>query len=176
MKQIIINDYNIDDKEIDYTVTRVKGIILNPENNIIMEHNNNTFQLPGGHVEKEDLKDALRREIKEECGIEKVEIYDPFLEIITYDKDYFGSNKKVINKIYYFAGYTEEEPDFKKTSYDLLELESPFYLYYVNIDNIKNFIEKEKSRGNLNETIARELLLAFDAYNFIYNGIDDDII
>lgn len=176
MKTIIINDHNIQDNEIDYSVTRVKGIILNAENNIIVEHNNNTFQLPGGHVEEEDLKAALKREILEECGIENIEIYDPFLEIITYDKDYFGSNKKVINKIYYFTAYTEEEPDFNKTTYDLLELESPFYLYYVNIDNIKDFIEKETKRGNLNEAIAREMLLAFDAYDFIYNDNDEEII
>ena len=175
MKTIIINDHNIQDNEIDYSVTRVKGIVLNAENNIIMEHNNNTFQLPGGHVEEEDLKDALKREILEECGIEHVEVYDPFLEIITYDKNYFGSNKKVINKIYYFTAYTEEEPDFNKTSYDLLELESPFYLYYVNINNIKEFIEKETKRGNLNEGIARELLLAFDAYSFVYDN-DEEII
>ena len=173
MKTIIINDHNIGEEEIDYSVTRVKAIIKNSENNIIMAHNNSTFQLPGGHVEDEDLKEALRREILEECGIEKVVITDPFLEIITYDKDYFGSSKKVLNKIYYYDVYTEETPDFKKTKYDLLESETPFKLYYVSTDEIKDFIEKETEKGHINEAISRELILAFDAYDYVY---DEEII
>ena len=173
MKTIIINDNNINEKDIDYSVTRVKAIILNSENNVIMAHNNNTFQLPGGHVEQEDLKEALRREISEECGISNIEIDEPFLNIITYDNDYFGSSKKVLNKIYYFAVYTDEVPDFKKTRYDLLESKTPFKLYYVDMNRIKTFIEEETHKNNIEEAISRELILAIDVYNSIK---EDEII
>ncbi|MBQ6476933.1 MAG: NUDIX domain-containing protein [Bacilli bacterium] len=173
MKKIIINDSNIDDKDIDYSVVRVKAIIVNSENSVIMEHNNNTFQLPGGHVEQEDLKEALKREILEECGISNVEIGEPFLNIVTYDNDYFGSSKKVLNKIYYFDVYTDETPDFKKTRYDILESKTPFRLFYVDMNKVKDFIEEEKTKKNIEEAIARELNLVFDAYKYIK---DDEII
>ena len=70
MKKIIINEYNLRAQDLDYEVIRVKGLIVNSQNQILMEFNNNTYQFPGGHLnENEKLEEALLREIREETGI-----------------------------------------------------------------------------------------------------------
>ncbi len=51
MKKIIINDDHLKDTDVEMRVIRVKGFILNSKNKILLAHNNNTYQFPGGHVE-----------------------------------------------------------------------------------------------------------------------------
>ncbi|MEE1342663.1 MAG: NUDIX domain-containing protein, partial [Lachnospiraceae bacterium] len=72
----------------------------NSNNELLIAHNNNTYQLIGGHLKKDEpLEDCLKREIKEETGIYIDEINNPFLNITTYDDNYFFSNKKVENRV-----------------------------------------------------------------------------
>ena len=71
MKEIIINDKNLVKEDIEQEVTRVKGLILNSKGKILIAHNNNTYQFPGGHThEGESLDECIIREIKEEIGID----------------------------------------------------------------------------------------------------------
>ena len=70
MKEIIINDHNLTDVDIEQKVVRVKGLIMNSRGKILLAHNNNTYQFPGGHTEEnESMNDCILREIKEETGI-----------------------------------------------------------------------------------------------------------
>ena len=70
MKTIIFNDNNLTDNDIEMRVVRVKGLMLNSSGKILLAHNNNTYQFPGGHLEDNEEKDTcLIREIKEETGI-----------------------------------------------------------------------------------------------------------
>ena len=54
MKRILINDNNLNLDDIDYEVIRVKGIVMDSLKNVILVENNNTFQLPGGHIRKDE--------------------------------------------------------------------------------------------------------------------------
>ena len=97
MRTVVINDDYLGDSDVDFSVTRAKGIIINNENKVILAHNNGTFQFPGGHVEEgEDEKECLIREVREEVGIENFNVEDPFLKIITYDSHYFNTESVVI--------------------------------------------------------------------------------
>ena len=172
MRSIIINDNNLKDEDIDYSVTRVKAFIIN-SNGLLLVHNNNTYQFPGGHVEKgEDYKDTLMREIKEETGIDVDKIDDPFLEINTYDNDYFGSNSKVLNKIYYFIIHTDSNPNIDSVNLDLVESETPFVLCYIKDNELEDFINQELEEGTIDKKIAREMLLAYDAYQYINEEVE----
>ena len=51
MKKIIINDHNLTDEDMEQVVVRVKGMIINSKGKILLAHNNNTYQFPGGHLE-----------------------------------------------------------------------------------------------------------------------------
>ena len=132
MKEIIINDHNLTDEDMEESVVRVKGLLINSRGKILLAHNNNTYQFPGGHLEdNEDMNECIVREIKEETGIDVSVEEDPFLCIKTYDNDYFGTGKKVLNSIYYYRFLTDEMPKFEETHYDELELATDFNLFYV---------------------------------------------
>ena len=140
MKEIIFNDENLNRCDVEMEVVRVKALIINSKGKILLAHNNNTYQFPGGHVEDgEDIEECIRREVVEETGIELDIGESPFLSITTYDNNYFNTGKKVLNTVYYFRYLTDEVPNLDKTHYDELELETEFNLFYVDFSTLDNF-------------------------------------
>ena len=172
MKEIIINDKNLKEEDMEDSVIRVKGLILNSRGKILLAHNNYTYQFPGGHLEEnEKMDDCIIREIKEETGMNvKVEEDEPFLCIKTYDDDYFGTGKKVLNSIYYYRFYTDEMPNFQETHYDELELATEFNLFYVVFEDLENFLKKSMNDDMIDKKIGREMLQVVKIYHEIYGG------
>ena len=170
MKELVINDDNLTEEDIESKVIRVKALILNSSGNILLAYNNNTYQFPGGHVdENESIDECMKREIREEVGID-VEVGEPFLSIETYDNNYFGTGKKVLNTIYYYKVFTDLEPDFSKTEYDELESKTDFDLFYVDFSNLERFIISKTDSNEIDPKIAREMLHVVKEYNQIYGG------
>ncbi len=65
MKNIINNMYNLKEKEMTEVVKRVKALLINSKNEIMLGYSYNEYQFPGGHVEdNESLVQTLNREIK----------------------------------------------------------------------------------------------------------------
>ncbi|MBQ6497250.1 MAG: NUDIX hydrolase [Bacilli bacterium] len=173
MKEIIINDKNLTENDMESEVIRVKGLILNSNGKILIAHNNNTYQFPGGHVDgDESINECIVREIKEETGINLKVTEDPFMSIVTYNQNYFGTGKKVLSKIYYYRFFTDEEPNLEETEYDELELATDFNLFYVNFEDFDSFLEKNIESGELDENIGREMLYVFSEYNNIFGGAE----
>ncbi len=171
MKTIIINEFNMSDNDVELKVVRVKGLIINSSGKILLAHNNNTYQFPGGHLEDdESMGDCLIREIKEETGINVNNLEEPFLCISTYDNDYFGSGKKVLNSIYYYRIITDDMPNFEETHYDELELSSDFNLFYVPFNDLENFLKKCMEDGSIDEKIGIEMLHVVEVYDIVYGG------
>ncbi len=170
MKRILINDDNLKVEDLDFEVIRVKGLIINSDGDILIAHNNGTYQFPGGHKEDDEtLDDSLEREIKEETGI-NVESQGPFMSITTYDSNYFNQNKKVCNKIYYYVINTNETPNFEETHYDELECQTEFNLFYISLTELQDFLNKSINDGSLDVNIGREMLLVLEEYNNLYGG------
>ena len=173
MKEIVINDKNLTENEMESEVIRVKGLILNSNGKILIAHNNNTYQLPGGHVDdNESTDECIIREIKEETGIDLEVTEGPFMSITTYNHDYFGTGKKVLSKIYYYRFFTDEEPNFEETTYDDLELSTDFNLFYVNFEDFDNFLQENMDSGELDKNIGREMLYVFSEYNNLFGGAE----
>ena len=171
MKQIIFNDNNLTDNDIELKVVRVKALMINSNGKILLAHNNNTYQFPGGHTEEnESKKDCLIREAMEETGIELNVDEEPFLCITTYDNNYFGSGKKVLNSIYYYRTFTDSLPDLSKTHYDELELATDFNLYYVNFNTLEKFLKNAIENGSIDVNIAKEMINVVDVYHEVYGG------
>lgn len=170
MKRILINDDNLKIDDLDFKVIRVKGLIINSDGDILIAHNNGTYQFPGGHKEDDEtLDDSLEREIKEETGID-VQSQGPFMSITTYDSNYFNQNKKVCNKIYYYVINTNETPNFEETHYDELECQTEFNLFYISLNELQEFLNKSIDDGSLDINIGREMLLVLEEYNNLYGG------
>ena len=62
MKHIIKNDLKIKKEELTSEVTRVKALLINSNNEILLGYSDNCYQFIGGHIEEnEDLLDCLNR-------------------------------------------------------------------------------------------------------------------
>lgn len=171
MKEFVINDDNLKEEDIEMKVIRVKALILNSKGNILLAYNNNTYQFPGGHVdENEEIDECMKREIREEVGIDVEINEDPFLCIETYDNNYFGTGKKVLNTIYYYKIFTDLEPDLSKTKYDELELKTEFNLFYVDFKGLEEFLNSKIDTNEIDPKIAREMIHVVKEYNKIYGG------
>lgn len=171
MKRVFINDNNLNAKDIDYDVIRVKGLVINSSGELIIVENNNTYQLPGGHNRKdESLEDTLSREIKEELGI-KLEIKNgPFMMIVTYDSNYFDTGSKVCSRIYYYLVKTDIEPDINNLSLDAMEKETDFNILKIPIDTLDSFLNNALKDDRINPCIGREMLLVSQEFNNVYGG------
>ena len=172
MQTIIFNDHNLSEDQIEKSVIRVKGLIINSSGKILLAHNNDTYQFPGGHLEdNEDMDDCIIREIKEETGIDVKVNERPFLCIKTFDNNYFGTGKKVLNSIYYYRFFTDDMPNFEETQYDELELATEFNLFYVVFTDLENFLNKAIDEGSIDANICREMIYVFNAYKDQFGGI-----
>ena len=70
MKETIYNHDYLKNEDITEVVIRTKALIIN-DKNIILGNENNIYQFPGGHLEKnETFEECLKREILEETSIE----------------------------------------------------------------------------------------------------------
>ncbi|MBP5678674.1 MAG: NUDIX hydrolase [Bacilli bacterium] len=153
------------------SVVRVKGLIINSRGKILLAHNNHTYQFPGGHVEEGENNDiCILREIKEETGIDVTITEPPFLCIKTYDGDYFGTGKKVLNSIYYYRFLTDDMPNYQETHYDELEMATDFNLFYVVFADLENFLKKSIDDGMIDPSIGREMIHVVQIYNDVYGG------
>lgn len=170
MKQILINENNLKEEDLESTVIRVKGMIINSNKEILLAHNNGTYQLPGGHKEDDEgMEETLIREVKEETGIDVDLETGPFMQIVTYDNDYFGTGKKVCSKIYYYVIHTDDVPNYDETNYDELELQTEFNLFYTDVIGLDKFLEDAVGEGMLDPNICKEMQLVIREYNRIYN-------
>ena len=166
MKERFINIDNLEEKDNSKMIYRVKLFILNNKNQLILIHNNNTIQLPGGHREEnEELNDTLKRELYEELGIIDDNYYEPFLHIKVYYKNYFDLGYNAEANVYYFNINSNIIPNKNNINLDELESKTPFKIFYVNKDNIKNFISDSIDKDIIDRNIGNEMLIAIDSYN-----------
>ena len=144
MRQILINDDHLNEDDLEQEIIRVKALLINSKQEILLVYNNYTYQFPGGHRKKdESLENTLTREIKEELGINILVKNEPFLQIITYFSNYCDLNLKVCSKIYYYILFTDQTPDFFQTQYDEIEKQSEFSIHYVKIACVEEKIYQE---------------------------------
>ena len=171
MREIIINDNNLTDEEIESKAIRLKALLINSSGKILLAHNNNTFQFPGGHLEEDEIMDeCIAREVLEETGIHIIVKEEPFLCIKTYDNNYFDTGKKVLNIIYYYRFFTDDQPNYEETHYDELELATDFNLFYVNFKELKSFLIDCIDNDKIDKNIGREMINVYEVYNELYGG------
>ena len=68
------NDWGLFLKNFD-VIKAAGGLVINPNKKVLLIYRNNVWDLPKGHIEKnESTENAAVREVEEECGIEKLSI------------------------------------------------------------------------------------------------------
>lgn len=171
MKQLITNKYNLIDSDMTEVVKRVKVLLVNSNNDVLLGYSHNNYQFPGGHVEdNETLIQAVNIEVLEETGIElRITNIEPFACAIGYYKDWpaEGKNRKI--EIYYYEVKTDEKPNLENTEYTENEKEGNFELRYIPLSNVENILNANAEEYGDKKGIAREMIDLFDVYKTIIN-------
>lgn len=171
MKQIINNKYNLTDEDMTEIVKRVKVLLVNSNNEVLLGYSHNNYQFPGGHVEQnETLIQAVNREVLEETGMDlKVTNIEPFACAIGYYKDWpaEGKNRKI--EIYYYEIKTEEKPDLENTEYTENEKDGNFELRFIPLTSVEEELRKNAEQYGDKKGIAREMIELFGIYKATIN-------
>lgn len=166
MKKIIINNDNLKEKDMTEIVKRVKILLINSKNEILLGYSHNNYQFPGGHVEEnEGLIQTVNREILEETGIElNINNIEPFACNLGYYKDWpeEGKNRKI--EIYYYEIKTDEKPNLKNTNYTDHEKDGNFELRYIPLDEVEKTLEENVKIYGDKRGIASEMIELFRIY------------
>lgn len=152
------NDDNLNSKEIDEVVTRVKAIIINSNNEILLGYSHKTYQFPGGHLESEDLNTGLERELKEELGVDIKVVEKPFMEVIEYSSNYRNTGKNRENDIYYFIVNEDIKPDMANANLDENEIKGNYTPVYIPLNDVENILVCSISDNPINKMIVSEML------------------
>ena len=169
MKQIITNKYNLADSDMTEVVKRVKVLLMNSNDEVLLGYSHNNYQFPGGHVEDgETLIETVNREVLEETGINlNVTDIEPFACAIGYYKDWpeEGKNRKI--EIYYYEIKIDKKPNLENTSYTENEKEGNFELRYIPLSDVEKILRKNAEEYGDKKGIAREMIDLFEHYKTI---------
>ena len=166
MKTLIDNQNNLKVNEITDETTRVKAIIINEKEEILLGYSFGTYQFPGGHVEgDEELTACLHRELLEETGMDiNTSNLKPFMLLEHLNKDYPEEGSNRLTKIYYFSVTTNENVDLSKTNYTLEETIGNYELRYIPMEYVEELLLKNAKVAPKNKVIATEMLEAIKEY------------
>jgi 8-oxo-dGTP pyrophosphatase MutT (NUDIX family) len=169
MRTLIINEHNLKDEEMKETVIRIKALIINDQNEILLGYSHNIYQFPGGHLEMgEDLITGLEREIKEETGIElSLGNLQPFYEYIMYTKDWPYKGKRRLYKNYYFEIKTNDAINLDNVEYTEEEKQGNFELKYIPLDTVEEELIRNQNVYQEASGIAKEMIGAIKVYKNI---------
>ena len=170
MNKIVNNENNLNIKDIDVIKDKVRALIIDDNENIILINYADVFMLPGGKIEKEEnIDDALKREIKEELGLDiNLKYEKPLVRIDNYLKNYpVRDSSEKINKLtrtIYYVINGDYNVDFSKINLSNSEKNGKFEIIKVNLKDLKSIILNYKSTNTRYEIFKNELLQVIDNY------------
>ena len=169
MKEIIYNNDNINLSDVTSISVRIKVLLIN-NGKLLIGNEDGCFMFIGGHQEdNEKLIDTLKREVKEETGIELENevINNPFLKIIYLNKDYPNKGENRESDIYYYAVETNKLPNLENVNYTESEINKHFELIYIDLDDAINIIKENIPNHKDNKIISKDMIIALEEYERI---------
>ena len=166
MKKLVTNQYSLKEEDMTEVVKRVKILLRNSNNEVLLAYSHNNYQFPGGHVEEgETLIETVNREITEETGmVLNINSLEPFACALGYYKDQpeEGKNRKI--EIYYYEVKTDEKPNLDNTEYTDHEKDGQFELRYIPLNEVEQTLKENADKYGDKHGIAREMLELFEMY------------
>lgn len=168
--ELIINEDNLELKEIQEFNSKVRALLIDENNNILIANYGNTFLLPGGSIDQgEATEEAIIRELKEEIGID-YNLYElTYLNTLKYYQNNYpkrdGNLQNRLITTYYFVGR------YKGISNQTLtekERKDNFRLQLVSIDELEELVLNNQNNNPRNIYFVKELLTILEYYKQSY--------
>ncbi len=154
--KLIINKDNLEKKDIKTKIHKVRAIIYSKKGKIYITNMDNSYNLPGGHVEnKEDIKDALKRELEEELGIKVLKKEMNYIgNYIFYHKDFPGEKGKVNreNNVDLFYILEPKEINLEHIKLTNYEKHYHFQLMECSVEEILKLLQEKNANEYKNFT------------------------
>ena len=166
MKKIITNENNLKEDEMTDLVRKVKLLLVNSNNEIMLGYSHHEYQFPGGTQESnEELIETVNREIEEETGIKlNLKNLEAFACAIGYYKDWPEKDRNKKIEIYYYEIKTDEKPNLNNLNLTENEKFGNFELRYIQLDEVEKVLKENAEIYGDNRGIAREMLELFAIY------------
>ena len=156
-----INEDNISIESIDKFIKRPRAIIVNSRNEALIGYASMTthFEFPGGHLEgDETLDEALKREVKEETGIDlSSDKFYPFYHLQYLCKDFPEPGINTSIEFFYYVVYTDKKVNMKESNLDTGEMNEKFAASFIPIEDIEGILEENLKNSKELNTAARDI-------------------
>lgn len=177
MKIVKYNEDHLLEEEIERKVQKTRGVILNEQGKALLVKYAGILMLPGGKIEEEKTIEALKREILEESGIERIALKEePFLRIDNYNRNYYDRKLgKHINRLtvtYFYFGETKEKINEEKQILSQNEKSGNFSISFENLSVIRYLIENNKTDDIKRKNFNREMLTVLNEFVSYRRGED----
>lgn len=165
MKKINFNDNHLRREEIEEQVSKVRCILLNPQRQAMLIKYAGMYMLPGGSIEEGEEKiQALRREIKQETGIEKIQLEpkQSFLQIYNFQEKYPSrrtekpGNRLTITDVY--IAHTQEDIHLGKLELTESERKLGLERQWMNLSRIPYLLDQNEEKNIKKEIFDQEIL------------------
>ncbi len=157
---MLVNKDSLEREEINSRVHKVRAVIQDYNGNIYVTNMDDSYNLPGGRVEnKEDLKKALKRELKEELGINVTYGEMEYVGNIIFWHKGFPGEKGVVNRennVDLFVIDVPKEVNMEKVKLTNYEKHYHFHLMECSLKQIDALL-KEKNDNEYKNFIDVEL-------------------
>ncbi len=169
MKEILYNYDNLLKEEINETIIRIKVLLINDQNEIMLGYCDNIYQFPGGHLEDgESFITCIKREVLEETGIElDVELDNeikPFFKLSYFNRDYPSKGTNRSSEVYYYYLKTDKKPDLSKVNYTENEKKGNFEVKKINMNSIEKILIDNIPGNSKNKIIVPEMIEAIKEF------------
>lgn len=166
--EILLNKDKLLDSDINERSLKVRALLFDENNKVLVANYNGVLMLPGGKVDNgENIIDALSRELSEELGNTYTgDELTYFMTLNFYQKDYPKIEDVMVNRLvrtYYFVG------SYKAINNDLQQLserekKAKFRLELIPLDELENIVLSNNTDNPRNRYFQDELLEVLKHY------------
>ena len=165
---LIINEDNLQYSEVQEISSKVRAILVDENNRILIANYGNVILLPGGKVDDgETISEAITRELSEELGQDyNTNELDFFVTLNYYQKDYPKRDGTFQNRLVQTQYFIGRYKGVKKDKQELTEKEQKgnFRLELVSLEDLENMILNNKNNNPRNIYFQKELLIILACY------------